>query len=108
MVFLEIEEPTAEENVWDIEEPKLWTLTRLGEADPDRKPFMDSGLPGSCTFDESEDLIGFALSNAFRLLERERLIGFGLSKAFRLLERERCPALEPGRLIFSCHRNNSK
>lgn len=44
MVLLEIEEPTAEANVCDIEEPKLCTLTRLGEADPDRKPFIDSDL----------------------------------------------------------------
>jgi hypothetical protein len=86
VVLLEIEEPTAEANVLDIEEPKLWTLARLGEAAPDRKPFMESGLLGSCALDESEDLTAF-----------------GLSKAFRLLERERWPTLEPGRLIFSCN-----
>lgn len=70
MVLLEIEEPTAEANVCDIEEPKLCTLTRLGEAD--RKPFIDSDLLCSCAFDDSEDLTGFGLSKAFRLLERER------------------------------------
>lgn len=72
MVLLEIEEPTAEANVWDIEEPKLWTLTRLGEVAPDRKPLMDSDLLCSCAFDEPDDLVGFGPSKAFRLLERER------------------------------------
>lgn len=50
MVILDTDDPTAETCVYDIEEPKLRNLGWLGDADPDRKPFMDSGLVCCCSF----------------------------------------------------------